>query len=116
MPVIQCPIPDGNYATNDVDPAIAAVLLTVHNNVHVTRSASAGVVSTKQRAPKLSRPVINKGSSEEIWNTFIARWDMFKRATELSNAEICQQLFQCCDENLGDDILKCHPTAINASE
>ena len=79
MPSIACPIADCDYSTGDVDPAVAAALLTVHNNIHV--GAAAPHHTAKQKAPKLSRPSISSESSEETWNAFKARWTLFKRGT-----------------------------------
>lgn len=115
MPVIQCPIAECPYRTEDVDAAIAAALLVIHNNVHVSAPTNANA-ATRQRAPKIERPKLSAGSSEETWNTFITRWSMFKRSTALAAAESVQQLFHCCDEDLGDALLKGHPDAVAGNE
>ena len=52
MAIIRCPIPNCAYATEDVDNAVAAALLMVHNNIHVIQPAAA-VPQLQQRAPKL---------------------------------------------------------------
>ena len=103
MPVVLCPIDGCDYRTDDVDPGLAAALLTVHNNAHVNAPAPARAT---QRAPKIQRPSVSRSSTEETWNSFLARWRLFKRGTGLRPNEACQQLFECCDEELGDDILK----------
>ena len=113
MPAIACPINGCEYVTEDVDAAVAAALLTVHNNVHVTAPQQAAV---KQKAPKILRPNITKGSTEENWNSFIARWGMFKRGTALAATEICQQLFSCCDEELGNDLIRQNNDILNSTE
>ena len=110
MPAIACPITGCTYVTGDVDVAVAAALLTIHNNAHSVPTTN------KQKPPKIDRPKVSKGSSEETWTAFQTRWKMFKDGTDISNPEIVQHLFQCCDEDLGDDILKSHPTAMDGSE
>lgn len=110
MPSIHCPIAGCAYVTGDVDAAIAAALLMVHNNVHTTPTAVAA--PSKQKAPKIQRPSISRGGNEETWNTFNARWRLFKEGTSLSPAEVSQQLFECCDEELGNDLLKNNSTNI----
>ena len=70
MPVIQCPINGCDYETTDVEAAVAETLLIIHNNVHTTGLQP---ITNKQRPPKLDRPKITKGSSEETWNTFQTR-------------------------------------------
>ena len=116
MPIIQCPIQGCTYATEDVDPAVAAALLVLHNNEHALASTAGAAAPTRQRAPKIERPKISRGSSEEAWNTFSTRWSLFKRGTHLSPPETVQHLFQCCDDDLGDSILKGHPSAVNGTE
>ena len=101
MPPIVCLIADYPYSTSDVDPVIATALLTVHNKVYIGVVAAA--TGTKQKAPKLTRPIISGGSSEEIWNAFHARWSLFENGTQLAPNEITQQLFQCCGDALGND-------------
>ena len=74
MPIIQCPMPECQYVTDDVDAGIAAALLMVHNNVHInTTTVGNTPAGGKQRAPKIDRPRISKDSSEEVWNAFLAR-------------------------------------------
>ena len=105
------------YNTDDVDASVAAVMLTIHNNVHISNpTPGTSDVVTRQRAPKIERPRISAGSSEETWNTFSTRWTMFKRSTALTGAESVEQLFHCCDEDLGDSILKGHPNAVTSTE
>ena len=41
---------------------------------------------------------------------------MFKRSTVLTPEKTVQHLFQCCDEDLGDAILKGHPAAVTSTE
>ena len=41
---------------------------------------------------------------------------MFKDNTEVVVLEKLRQLYQCCDENLGDVILKRHASIVNFSE
>jgi hypothetical protein len=116
MPVIRCPIDDCDYATADVDTAVAAALLMIHNNVHVITPAVPQRAVTRQSAPKIERPKISLGSSAEVWNAFNTRWTMFKRSTTLSTEELVHHLFQCCEEDLGDAILRAHPSSVTGTE
>lgn len=117
MPTINCPIDGCAYNTGDVEASIAAALLMVHNNIHVATTIPArATTQNKQKAPKINRPTIRKGSSEEIWNAFLKRWQMFKVGTALQAEESVQQLFQCCEDELGDEILKSYPNAVSGTE
>ena len=85
------------------------LLMYYYNDNDVARA-------NKQRPPKIERPKISDGSSEETWIAFKIRWDMFTRGTDLIEDEKVQHLFQCCDESLGDAILKGHHTAVLGDE
>ena len=117
MPEIGCPIDGCTYTAGDVDVAIATALLVIHNNAHVPTSNTSGApATTRQKAPQIKRPKISGGSSEETWNAFLQRWSMFKTGTDLSAAEKVQHLFQCCDDDLGDSILRGAPSSVAGNE
>ena len=110
MPVNKCPLESCTYETPDVDASVAASLPIIHNNVHINASYS------KSKPPKMDRPRIGRDFNEEVWNTFLQKWTMFKDSTEMSKSEKRRQLYQCCDEDLGDAILKGHADVVNLSE
>ena len=118
MPVIPCSYEGCDYQTEDVDGAALALLLEIHKLSHAnaTPAPPAAARETRQRPPKIALPKISEGSSEETWNSWHTRWGMFKRGTVLSEDEKVQQLFQCCDESLGDAILRGHPDAVTGDE
>jgi len=66
--------------------------------------------------PKIERPHVTKGSSKETWNAFLTKWQMFKRGTNLTLVEPVQHLFQCCEDKLGDDILRSHQNAVSGTK
>ena len=103
MPSIDCPIEGCQYSTGDVDPQVAATLLNLHCKDH---TGVAAPPANRQKAPKLARPTISAGSTEETWNAFQARWNLFKNGTQLTPNETTQQLFQCCDDALGNDLIR----------
>ena len=117
MVVIACPVTGCNYETPDVEASVVASLLNLHNNEHL-RNGSPGETRSakKQKPPKLERPKIGKESSEENWNIFCTRWTMFVRDTEMTTEETLHQLFNCCDDELGDEILRGYPNAISGTE
>ena len=120
MPVYDCSFPGCTFQTKDVAETVAPALLTVHGYVHAREAAPQNnnptPASVRQRAPKIDRPKISRGSSEETWNSFSTRWTLFKRGTDMSPAEIVQQLFQCCDDDLGNAVLKTSPDAVEGTE
>ena len=114
MPVHRCPYPDCTYATEDVSDALAVEYFAIHRSAHAAPAATA--TQLKQKPPKIDRPTIADGSSEEVWNAFKTRWTMFKGGTQLTAEETLQQLFECCEKTLGDAILKGYPNPLQGTE
>jgi len=112
MPVIACPIDGCAYTIEDVEAAVATALLTVHKNVHVSAPSPA----VKQNALTIQRPSISRGSTEEMWNSFCARWNIFRQGTALNRTEVCQPLFSCCDDELGNDLLRNNTNILRSAE
>ena len=52
MPIVQCPIPDCAYVTDDLDAAIVAALITTHAITHAARPTPAAAA----RVDKVKRP------------------------------------------------------------
>ena len=116
MPNIRCSFTGCAYETGEVGDLIAVELLKIHGPTHFAAPVVPTTGAARQKAPKIDRPKISCGSSEETWNTFSTRWTMFKRGTNLTADEVVQQLFQCCDDHLGDIILRCNPAAVEGDE
>ena len=103
-----CSYPGCTYQTGEIaDINLLIEVLKIHAVSHSANGQ--GGRAARQKAPKIERPKISSGSSEETWNSFLARWSMFKRGTTLTADETAQQLFQCCDEHLGNAILRTDP-------
>ena len=110
MPVIKCPLESCTYETPDVDASVVASLLIIHNNVHINANSS------KPKPPKMDRPRIGRDCNEEGWNIFLQKRTIFKDSMEMTEVEKHRQLYQCCEEDLGDAILKGHNDVVNLSE
>ena len=61
--------------------------------------------------PKLERPKVDSGLSQEDWNLFIRRWDAFVTGSGLDPNDCSTQLFQCTRQALGD--LRSNPGIMN---
>ena len=101
MPVISCPFPDCRYTTDDIDAVVAAAQLNIHALTHRNTPAA-----TKQKPPKIDRPHLTRGTTEEEWNTFVKRWNLFKQGTDIPNGQVATQLWQCCEADLENDLFK----------
>ena len=100
MPVIKCFLESYTYKSPDVDASVAASLLNIHNNVHINANSS------KPKPLKVDLPRIGRDCNEERWNIFMQKWIIFKDSMEMTEVEKRRQLYQCCEEDLGDAILK----------
>lgn len=102
MPVISCPFPDCDYSSDDVDAIAGAAQLNIHALTH----SNIRPTSTKQKPPKIDRPRLSRGTTEEEWCMFVKRWNLFKRGTDIPNGQVTTQLWQCCETELEDDLFK----------
>ena len=103
MPVINCPITTCAYTTDDVEAIIAAAQLNIHA---LTHQPGANTAVSKQKPPKIGRPTVSRGTTEEEWHTFLKRWDLFKQGTDIPPGQLTTQLWQCCNRDLEDDLFK----------
>ena len=102
MVVVACPLEDCEFKTQDVEPAVVAVLLQIHATSH---TASGGAA----KGPKLDRPRIDMGADEEVWNTFLLRWKNFRIGSTIGDNTASVQLLQCAGDDLSEMLLKADP-------
>ena len=110
MPKYQCPFPECTYETEDVEDALAAVLISVHSNgTHMpapTNSNAATQHTNAAKIEKVRRPTISAAGSSEEWSYFLTRWQEYVDATKVTGKDQVIQLLECCDENLRKDIAR----------
>ena len=112
---IKCPVPDCEYETGEATEAVAVALLNAHVTIH--NKAVAAVPTTppiSDRGPKLERPKVDIGISEEEWNMFYRRWELFVRCSDISNDNVTSHLIQCATDTLGDAVSKVRPKITDA--
>ena len=102
MPVVKCPIEGCEYETPDVDPVIAAALITTHATSHQTPSQP----TQTARVEKVKRPSISSAGTTEDWQYFKSRWGDYVKATKLEGTDKVIQLLECCDEQLRKDLTR----------
>lgn len=113
MPATACPFDGCGYKTDDLDPILAAAQLNIHALSHTQKTATGAV---KQKPPKINRPTICKDTTEEDWNTFLKKWELFKNGTDIPNAQVSTHLWQCCDPDLEADLFKDVPDIYTVPE
>ena len=117
MPAVACSHPGCTYTTADLDKDIVVELLKTHHLTHVTAAPQQPTVDTqRQKPPKLLRPSISKGLTEEEWNTVTRKWDIFKNGTTIPEGQLTTLLWQCCDEELTSDLFRDIPNISTIDE
>ena len=99
MEAVECPYPGCAYKTPaDLDPAVAAVVLSTHAITHNR--------ATKAKPTPVKRPEISSGGTTEGWSYFITRWKTYSGAVQLSGQDTSIQLLECCDAKLRRDVTR----------
>ena len=98
MPKAKCPL--CSYETDDLDVALSAAQLNLHALFHSQQNVP---------QPKLDRPRIDVGVEEEIWNSFLRKFEAFKIGSCINATNERTQLLSCCTDGLTDLILKSDP-------
>lgn len=107
MVVVGCSVPSCGFQTDDVSEALAIALLTNHGLAHRDPATPQG--------PKLDRPGVDVGISDEGWNVFVRRWNVFLAGSGIGATRAPFQLFQCAGPELGDSLLKADPDAASGT-
>ncbi len=101
MATLNCPFEGCPYVIPDVDPVLAAALLSTHSLIH-----KAGGSTQAARAEKVKRPTIASAGTSEDWAYFKSRWGDYVKATRLDGPDLVLQLLECCDEQLRRDLTR----------
>ena len=106
----RCEFPGCTVVKSADSEETALGLLQLHQtNVHSN-------ATQKQRPPKVDRPQIAGGATAEEWATFNRRWETFKSATDMSQAETKCQLLACCEQELEANLFKDDPKLRDKTE
>jgi len=90
MPTVECPIEGCEYQTPEVDPVMAAALITTQTTTYAIPQPVPPVANDE----KVKRPGILSGGTTEDWQYFKLRWDDYIRATKLLGADKVIQLLE----------------------
>ena len=112
---IDCQVPGCDYAAEHTSEAVAIAMLSSHNSTHLQAPANNGRRS-QLKAPQIPRPELKQDISAEDWYSFKEEWNRFKRIIAVPDDEVGDQLFQCCERNLGRLLLKENPRIIESGE
>ena len=84
MPAVNCPYPECEYITPDLEAAIVAVLLSTHSLTHAQGHTDTAAAA---KTEKVKRPSITKSGSSEDWAYFLSRWSDYKQAMKVAGKD-----------------------------
>lgn len=96
MPTVQCPLEGCDYKTPDVEPVVAAALITTHVTVHHASNRS----TPAARAEEIKRASVSSAGTIVEWQYFRSRWSDYVKVTRLEGTNKIIHLLECCDNQL----------------
>lgn len=106
---ITCPIPDCGFSTGVVSNAVGIALL----NTHALLNSGGGAAPPRRNVPKLEKPRVECGISQEEWNMFERRWQLYRDCSGFTETQALVCLHQCANPVLGDAMLKVDPSMMS---
>ena len=113
---LECGVESCNFEAINDDKDIMLALYASHQKNHEIVRAPPTNRAETSRAAKAERPKISAGSSEESWNTVLTRWNNYKRTAAIPDSLAAGELFECCDADLGDDIIRLNSSLLEGPE
>ena len=113
---LRCEVESCNFEAASDDKDIMLAQYVSHQRNHETGRMTPMNRAETSRAAKAERPKIGSGSSEESWNTFLSRWSNYKRTAAIPESLAAGELFECCETDLGDDIIKQNSALLEGNE
>ena len=103
--VLQCTIEGCSYETPEIEVPAAVALLSNHTTGHqlkqpptpaipatTTPAPPTPIVNNTMRQPELSRPKLKSHITNEEWNAFSRRWDIYRNAYNFQGTQVSNQL------------------------
>ena len=106
---LECEIQQCTFIAENDDKDIMLAQFGSHQRNHELQARDVVIAPQRNdgsRVPKSERPKIAAGGSEESWNTFVTRWNNYKRTCRIEGTLATGELFECCSTELGDDIIR----------
>ena len=106
MAPIQCTAPECATTFDEtLHPQVLLALINIHDK---TAHQLAAAAQTNPKPEKVKRPTIALAGTSEEFLYFKQRWNGYKNATKLQDADIVFQLLECCEEPLRKDLTRVH--------
>ena len=97
----ECEWDGCQYATRELEPAVAVELLKVHlQSVHQTHATGGSTAEVSRNKVKFKQPEIDQAQSLEEWETFLTRWKEYKKQMKVDTGNVSGQLISCASNEL----------------
>ena len=107
--MINCYLPACNFATPDVDSAVAAVMLGHHLSTdHPAPS--------QRKAPTIPPPKVTTSIYEDQWDVFTREWSLYKETVSMPADRISVYLLSCCSQDLKSSVERADPAVTTKAE
>ena len=116
---LKCELQGCTFTASNDDKDLMLAAFGSHQKNHDIQANTVNAAPQRNetsRGQRTERPKIRKGGSEETWNTFFTRWNNYKKTSGIPESVVTGELFQCCSEELGDDIIRENPQLLDGSE
>ena len=110
---IKCQFTGCEVEVSDDSEAIALAMFQSHM---LTHSNPVQTTSQRQRLPPIPRPEIKQDITEEDWVCINAEWSNFKSCAGISDDQLVNQLYQCCEKSLARLIIREQPDVLTKGE
>ena len=110
---IKCQFTGCEVEVSNDSEAIALAMFQSHMLSH---SNPVQTTSQRQRLPPIPRPEIKQDITEEDWVCINAEWSNFKSCAGISDDQLVNQLYQCCEKSLARLIIREQPDVLTKGE
>ena len=98
--VMECDVDGCQFATKELEPAVAVELLKLHDKNSHTQTRGGSTDEDSRDKVKFRQPRVDLGQSLEEWETFLARWAEYKRQMKVGTGKVSGQLISCASDEL----------------
>ena len=89
------------YATMELEPAVAVELLKVHlQSVHQTHATGGSTAEDSRNKVKFPKPAVDQVQLLEEWETLLTRWAEYKKQMKVDTGNVSGQLISCTSNEL----------------
>ena len=103
MPIIDCPVEDCEWKSQNLGKAFAAIL---HTSLQMHAQAAHTTAAAAPTTLKLKPPTVGSGCNPDQWSAFTRQWEMYKTGMALRTEQRSTALFYCCEDELKTDLMR----------